>query len=285
MDKKRYMFVGTRFFCVEKMLQLGLDVVCYAVIKDSVVANELSRRNIEYTEIENKKHLISIIENTDFDILVSNGCPYIIPVSKLQKENQLFINIHPSLLPDLKGINPVNGAILFDRPQGATCHMMDDGIDTGSIIAQVKVCDKPDMPLDLLYQLSFLAESEAFLNAYEKDFTVEDEIINKQDEYIYYSRKLEDQIINNDDNLEMIFRKVRAFQLDNQYARIIKDDHTYYVKDLVKFDTYLFDNKDYKNNQIIFIYKDNVITRYDDIYLLWRLDNIEHLNIGDMLLS
>lgn len=284
MDKKRYMFVGTRFFCVEKMLQLGLDVVCYAVIKDSVVANELSRRNIEYIEIENKKHLINIIENTDFDILVSNGCPYIIPVSKLQKENQLFINIHPSLLPDLKGINPVNGAILFDRPQGATCHVMDDGIDTGNIIAQVKVCDTPYMPLDLLYQLSFLAESEAFLKAYEKDFAVQNEIINKQDEYIYYSRKLEDQIINNDDNLEMIFRKVRAFQLDNQYARIIKDDHTYYVKDLVKFDTYLFDNKDYKNNQIIFIYKDNVITRYDDIYLLWRLDNSELLNIGDMLL-
>ena len=279
------MFVGTRFFCVEKMLQLGLDVVCYAVIKDSVVANELSRRNIEYIEIENKKHLINIIENTDFDILVSNGCPYIIPVSKLQKENQLFINIHPSLLPDLKGINPVNGAILFDRPQGATCHVMDDGIDTGNIIAQVKICDKPDMPLDLLYQLSFLAEAEAFLKAYEKDFAVQNEIINKQDEYIYYSRKLEDQIINNDDNLEMIFRKVRAFQLDNQYARIIKDDHTYYVKDLVKFDTYLFDNKDYKNNQIIFIYKDNVITRYGDIYLLWRLDNSELLNIGDMLLS
>ena len=284
MDKRKYLFVGTRFFCVEKMLELNLDV-SYAVIKDSIVANELEKRNISYIEIKNKKHLIEIIENSDFDILISNGCPYILPVSKLKKENQLFINIHPSLLPDLKGINPVNGAILFDRPQGATCHLMDDGIDTGSIISQVKVCDTPDMPLDLLYQLSFLAEAEAFKKAYDKDFIVEKNIMNNKDDYIYYSRKLEDQIINSDDSLDLIMKKVKAFQLENQYARIIRNDHIYYVKDLIKFNTFIFDNKNYNNNQIIFIYKNNVITKYDDIYLLYRLDNVEQLNIGDMLLG
>ena len=93
-------------------------------------------------------------------------------------------------MPDLRGINPINGAILFDRPQGATCHYMDDGIDTGDTIAQVKVDDNvKDVPLDLLYQLSFMAEADAFEKAYMNEFKPLEKQNKNLEGTIYYSRK------------------------------------------------------------------------------------------------
>ena len=85
------------------------------LVKDSFAEKELISRKKEYVSIESKKQLLELIKNTEFDVLVSNGCPYILPITKLRKKDEIFINLHPSLLPDLRGIHPVNGAILFDR--------------------------------------------------------------------------------------------------------------------------------------------------------------------------
>ena len=53
------------------------------------------------TDKENRHKLII----NDYDILVSNGCPYILPLNELKKAK--YVNVHPSLLPNLKGIDPV----------------------------------------------------------------------------------------------------------------------------------------------------------------------------------
>ncbi|MBO4920046.1 MAG: hypothetical protein J5365_07815 [Erysipelotrichaceae bacterium] len=283
-DKRKYFFVGARFFCAEKMLEMGLDIVRFAAVKDSFLAKELEKRNIPYVSIENKKQLLDLIEETDFDILVSNGCPYILPVSKIKKEKQLFINLHPSLLPDLKGMSPVNGSILFNRAQGATCHVMDDGIDTGKIIARTLVTDKPDLPADLLYQLTFMAEADAFVKAYQRDFIPAEELNDGAGEYIYYSRKEADTLIRKEDDIDTIFRKVRAFQVDGQYARIICHEREYEVRDLIRFDSRYPDREGKQDYEILFTYKNNVVTVYGEGFLLWRLDSSEALQTGDFLL-
>lgn len=284
MDKMKYFFVGTRFYCLEKMLELGLNIVCSAVIKDSFAEKGLKERNIESITIESKQQLLDLIRNTEFDVLVSNGCPYILPISQLRKRDEKYINIHPSLLPDLRGMNPVNGAILFDRPQGTTCHYMDDGIDTGAIISQTKIVEKPDIPLDLLYQLTFMSEAETFLKAYERNFEPNG-VKQDQEDTIYYTRKIEDQIITENDDLDLIVRKVRAFQLEGQYARFEKNENRYYIKELIVFKNEYLDTCDYRNRQIIKIYGNNVISKFDDKYLLWRLDNASELKVGENLLG
>jgi len=284
MDKRKYFFVGTRFYCLEKMIDLGLNIVCSAVIKDSFAEKGLKERNIESITIESKQQLLDLIRNTEFDVLVSNGCPYILPISELRKGEEKYINIHPSLLPDLRGMNPVNGAILFDRPQGTTCHYMDDGIDTGAIISQTKIVEKPDIPLDLLYQLTFMSEAETFLKAYERDFEPNG-VKQDQEGTIYYTRKIEDQIITENDDLDLIVRKVRAFQIEGQYARFEKNENRYCIKELIVFKNGYLDTCDYRNRQIIRIYGNNVISKYDDKYLLWRLDNTSELKVGENLLG
>lgn len=54
--------------------------------------------------------------------------------------------------------------LLFDRSCGATCHIMDDNIDTGDIISRVKIPTTPDIEAGILYQLCFKAEVEVFKN-------------------------------------------------------------------------------------------------------------------------
>jgi methionyl-tRNA formyltransferase len=50
------------------------------------------------------------------------------------------VNMHPSYLPENKGCYPTIWAILNDQKEtGYTLHYMDDGIDTGDIIAQKKI--------------------------------------------------------------------------------------------------------------------------------------------------
>jgi len=50
----------------------------------------------------------------------------------------LVSNIHPSLLPEFPGLGAVRKALAAKREiLGATLHRVDEGIDTGSILAQV----------------------------------------------------------------------------------------------------------------------------------------------------
>jgi methionyl-tRNA formyltransferase len=107
----------------------------------------------------------------------------------MKKSHQIFINIHPSLLPDLKGKHPINGAILFDRKHGVTCHHMDDGIDTGSVIANIEIPITDDLDLGLLYQLSFIAEGEVFEKAHSLKFEANELRCTTVTDPIYYTRR------------------------------------------------------------------------------------------------
>jgi methionyl-tRNA formyltransferase len=50
------------------------------------------------------------------------------------------INVHPSLLPKYRGASPIEGALLAGEQQtGVTIMLMDEGMDTGPILAQRRV--------------------------------------------------------------------------------------------------------------------------------------------------
>jgi methionyl-tRNA formyltransferase len=144
----KYLFVGNRMAVLNEMLLMGLDVTVIPIPKQ-------------------KEKLIQSITKKRYDVLVSNGCPYILPVSKMGKH--LFINIHPSLLPDLKGKSPILDAIKQNKPFGATCHIMVDEVDSGKILSQVRYeADRND--LNDCYRQSYKAEAKAFVLAYRKGF-------------------------------------------------------------------------------------------------------------------
>ena len=90
------------------------------------------------------------------------------PINKIKKGR--YTNIHPSYLPDLKGIDPVLGSIKFSRDGGATCHEINERIDDGPIISRIKIPFTKDLDVTVLYQLSFVAEKEVFNEAFKNNF-------------------------------------------------------------------------------------------------------------------
>ncbi|KFZ27535.1 MAG: Phosphoribosylglycinamide formyltransferase [Candidatus Izimaplasma bacterium HR2] len=89
-------------------------------------------RKIEYENI-----ILSKLEEHEIDLIVLAGYMRIIGKTILSKYNKKIINIHPSLLPSFKGIDAIGQAIEHKvKVTGVTVHYVDEGVDTGEIIAQ-----------------------------------------------------------------------------------------------------------------------------------------------------
>ena len=258
----KYIFIGNRRFVLEEMIKKNLDVDIL-VVKGTHLEREDFLNNYPHKIIASKEELLNHIEITDFDVLVSNGCPYIIPISKMKSGK--YINIHPSYLPDLKGIDPAHGSILFKRDGGAACHVMTDEIDDGDIISRIKIPYSNDLDVSLLYQLGFIAEKEVFHEAFKKGFNsyLKQE---KHDDLIYYSRRPEDKIITFNESNQEIESKIKAFNNYSQGCSFSYHGEVFKVYDL-DFVSNSFLKKhalNFQNLKIILVYEDCIILKKDD---------------------
>lgn len=116
--------------------------------------------NIEGTNVINRakrlgvKHYIvpfcdtyEFLKEKKYDLYVLAGYMRILPHSVLTLGR--FINIHPSLLPEFKGIDAIKRAYLSNAKEtGVTIHYVDDEVDSGEIIASEKCKIEPDMTLE-----------------------------------------------------------------------------------------------------------------------------------------
>ena len=71
------------------------------------------------------------------DLIVSAGFMKILGPSFVQKFRGRLINTHPALLPSFPGAHAVRDAMDYGvKVTGSTVHYVDEGVDTGPIIAQ-----------------------------------------------------------------------------------------------------------------------------------------------------
>lgn len=78
-----------------------------------------------------------ISDNTDF--IISYGYRRIIKGTDLSRFKGKIINIHMSLLPWNRGAYPNYWSWRDRTPKGVTIHEINDGIDTGPILAQMEL--------------------------------------------------------------------------------------------------------------------------------------------------
>lgn len=79
-------------------------------------------------------------EQLQADLVVLAAYGLLLPPTFLFGPKNGAVNIHPSLLPRHRGAAPVAGAILAgDTSTGASLIVMDEGLDTGAILAQSAV--------------------------------------------------------------------------------------------------------------------------------------------------
>lgn len=71
------------------------------------------------------------------DLVVSAGFMKIVGPAFLARFGGRFVNTHPALLPSFPGAHGVRDALAYGvKVTGCTVHFVDDGVDTGPIIAQ-----------------------------------------------------------------------------------------------------------------------------------------------------
>lgn len=83
------------------------------------------------------------------DYLVLAGFMRILAPSVVRKFEGRMINTHPALLPSFPGAHAVRDTLAYGvKVTGCTVHLVDEGVDTGPIIAQttVPVLDQDDEP-------------------------------------------------------------------------------------------------------------------------------------------
>lgn len=79
------------------------------------------------------------------DVIVVAAFGQFVPSAVLELPPHSCLNVHPSLLPKHRGAAPIPAAILAgDSVTGVTVMRMDEGLDTGPVLAQVECTIAPD---------------------------------------------------------------------------------------------------------------------------------------------
>lgn len=84
--------------------------------------------------------ILAELRRRDIELLVLAGYMRLVGPTLLREFQGKIINIHPSLLPAFPGLDAIGQA--FDanvKVSGVTIHFVDEGMDTGPIIAQEPV--------------------------------------------------------------------------------------------------------------------------------------------------
>lgn len=138
----------------------------------------LNKYNIDYIEVEksiNQEQYLNEIAARNPDVIISSN-PLIFGEKILKLPNICCINRHSALLPSYGGLLPMVHAFRNgEKYTGVSIHVMEKNIDTGAILAQLKVPISSGETVDILYKKCFDASVDALLIALDKirnrDFT------------------------------------------------------------------------------------------------------------------
>ena len=99
------------------------------------------------------------------DLVVLAGFMKVLPGEFVRKYYPNLINLHPSLLPKFPGAHAVVDALAAGANEtGASIHVVDEGVDTGPLIAQVPVPIEQSDTEASLHERIKLVERELLVN-------------------------------------------------------------------------------------------------------------------------
>ncbi|QPZ39217.1 phosphoribosylglycinamide formyltransferase [Paramicrobacterium chengjingii] len=104
---------------------------------------------VPYTSFDSREEwgraLLEQIRVWDADVVVLSGLMRLLPASVVSALSPNLINTHPAYLPEFPGAHAVRDAVAAGATEsGASIIVVDNGVDTGSIIVQERVPVAPD---------------------------------------------------------------------------------------------------------------------------------------------
>ena len=135
--------IGQILFLVSipKLLRLLSKKRLNSILTDNKLNDtEIPQSKIKTVKSVNSKETIETIVSLQPDLIIVNGTR-IISKKVLQSTKCKFINTHAGITPMYRGVHGTYWALVNDDLQnsGVTVHFVDEGIDTGNIIAQKQV--------------------------------------------------------------------------------------------------------------------------------------------------
>ena len=155
---------GSNFEALAHQFQAGLLpgelIFVFSDHHNAYVLERARRLNVcafsfEVKEFANKaayeKALLQLLQEQEIDLIVLAGYMRIIGQTLLSHYSNRILNIHPSLLPSFPALLGIKDAYEYGvKVTGVTVHLVDDGVDTGPIIAQEPVMILPEDSLESL---------------------------------------------------------------------------------------------------------------------------------------
>lgn len=87
-----------------------------------------------------EQEIVSELKSQQIELIVLAGYMRLIGPTLLSEYEGRIVNIHPSLLPEFPGKDAIGQALAAGaQVTGVTVHFVDEGMDTGPIIAQERV--------------------------------------------------------------------------------------------------------------------------------------------------
>ena len=110
----------------------------YSPVKEVALSHEIPV--LQPLRVKNDKEFYEELKALKPDISVVAAFGQILPVEVLEVPKYGSVNVHASLLPELRGASPIQHAILQGNEEtGVTIMQMGPGLDTGDMISKVKV--------------------------------------------------------------------------------------------------------------------------------------------------
>jgi phosphoribosylglycinamide formyltransferase 1 len=136
---------------------------------DFAKKNKVKNYSIEKKLSTFENRALKLIRKNKIKIICLAGFMRILSPNFIKRAGVPIINIHPSLLPKLKGLNTHERAIKAKHKfSGCTVHYVNEKLDSGKIIIQKKVkILKSDNPISLAKKILKL-EHKAYTEAIEK---------------------------------------------------------------------------------------------------------------------
>lgn len=94
----------------------------------------------EKRRLDHESRIIERLEKYDVELIVLSGYMRLLSKNFVDRFYPRIVNIHPSLLPAFPGAD-AHAEVLKTgvKVSGCTVHLVDDGMDTGTILAQRRV--------------------------------------------------------------------------------------------------------------------------------------------------
>jgi len=105
---------------------------------ENIIPNIIKQLTGDDVIITKKKISIDFLKKEKIEFIVSDKSRALITKDIIKLFPKRIINLHPSFLPWNKGYHPNYWSVKENTPYGVTIHYVDEGIDTGMIIAQTE---------------------------------------------------------------------------------------------------------------------------------------------------